>query len=504
MSTHPPHRLIPDSFTAVPSTRGSAPRIEILGAPSGDIEALGVLVGSEGAVPAILGVDRDLLTKAGFSGAVGDTLILTGSTSPLLVAVGAGPDDKRTGSALRDCAAAFARTAAGFSRLGLDPGEAAGIDEETLGRVITEGVLLARYRYTELKTKPAVVPVERLEIIANGRVVDQVRDGIATGTVLSVAENLARDLANTPAGHLTATEFGEVAVELAPRFGLTAEVFDKQQLIELGCGGLLGVNAGSAEEPRMIVLRYRPDGEPTGHLGLVGKGIMYDSGGISLKPSDAVHFAMKMDMSGAAAILGAMTALRDLGCGCQVTGWLMCTDNMPGGSATQLGDVLTARNGTTVEVRNTDAEGRLVMMDALALAAEEKVDAIVDIATLTGAALRALGPACAVLLGNDQPLVDEVLASARRTDEQACQFPLEHKYRDWLDSEIADICNLGGVDAGSTTAALFLEEFVAGRPWAHIDMLGTMRADRDDAWRSKGATGYGARLLADLAVHFSR
>jgi leucyl aminopeptidase len=229
---------------------------------------------------------------------------------------------------------------------------------------------------------------------------------------------------------------------------------------------------------------------------------MYDSGGISLKPSDPMHFSMKMDMAGSAAVFGAMTALRELGCRTAVTGWLMCTDNMPSGSATKLGDVLTARGGKTVEVRNTDAEGRLVMMDALVLASEEHPDAIVDIATLTGASLRALGPLRAVVLGNSQRVVDAVLAAADRTDEKAWQFPLERAYRPQLDSEIADISNMGGDFAGATTAALFLEEFVDGIPWAHIDIAGTMRADADDGWRSKGATGYGARLLADLAVHF--
>ncbi|HEX6956341.1 MAG TPA: M17 family metallopeptidase, partial [Agromyces sp.] len=313
----------------------------------------------------------------------------------------------------------------------------------------------------------------------------------------------ARDLANTPPSHLTATDMADVAEMLGGRFGFHVESFDRKQLVELGCGGLLGVNAGSAEEPRMIVLRYTPEGEPTGHLGLVGKGIMYDSGGISLKPSDPMHLLMKMDMGGAAAVLGAFTALRELGTTAQVTGWLMCTDNMPSGSAYKLGDVLVARGGKTVEVKNTDAEGRLVMMDGLVLATEEGVDAIVDIATLTGAALRALGASMSVLLGTSQPLVDRVRDASVAVDEPAWQFPLERKYRKQLDSDVADISNLGGADAGATTAALFLAEFVGDTPWAHLDIAGTMQSDADDAWRSKGATGYGARILAELARGFT-
>ncbi len=289
---------------------------------------------------------------------------------------------------------------------------------------------------------------------------------------------------------------------LGAAFGFEVETFDKAALIELGCGGLLGVNAGSTEEPRMVVLRYRPQGTPTRHLGLVGKGIMFDSGGISLKPSDPMHLLMKIDMGGAAAVLGAFTALRDLGVEAAVSGWLMCTDNMPSGTATKLGDVLIARGGTTVEVKNTDAEGRLVMMDALVLATEDEVDAIVDIATLTGAALMALGKSTAALFGNDQSLVDAVFAAGTDVAEPVWQLPLEKKYRKQLDSEIADIANLGGPHAGATTAALFLQEFVGETPWAHVDIAGTMHTDTDDAWRSAGATGFGARLLAEVARTF--
>jgi leucyl aminopeptidase len=253
----------------------------------------------------------------------------------------------------------------------------------------------------------------------------------------------------------------------------------------------------------MIKLTYRPSGASRGHLALVGKGIMYDSGGINLKPTDAMHLLMKHDMCGAAAILGAMSAMSALACPITVTGYLMCTDNMPSGSAMKMGDVLSIHGGKTVEVQNTDAEGRLVMADALVLAAELHPDAIVDIATLTGAALRAVGPGMAVLIGNDQALVDQVKAAADRTDERVWQLPLEQRYRGQLDSEVADLKNVGDdANAGAITAALFLEEFVDGRTWAHLDIAGTMSVGRDDSWRSWGATGYGARLLLDLALAF--
>jgi leucyl aminopeptidase len=209
-----------------------------------------------------------------------------------------------------------------------------------------------------------------------------------------------------------------------------------------------------------------------------------------------------MDMGGAASVLGAFTALRALRSTATVTGWLMCTDNMPSGSAYQLGDVLTARNGTTVEVKNTDAEGRLVMMDAIALANEEGVDTIIDIATLTGAALMALGTSTAALFGNDETTLASVERASATTDEQVWRMPLERRYRKQLDSEVADLSNLGGTFAGATTAALFLEHFVGSTPWAHLDIAGTMQSDADDSWRSKGATGFGTRILIDVARGF--
>lgn len=253
----------------------------------------------------------------------------------------------------------------------------------------------------------------------------------------------------------------------------------------------------------MIVLTYVPDGQPTGHLALVGKGIMYDSGGISLKPSDPMHLLMKTDMGGAGSILGAFTALRDLGVTTRVTGYLSCTDNVPSGDAYVLGDVLYIRGGKTVEVKNTDAEGRLVMADALVLATERAPDAIVDIATLTGATLVALRPLVAPLMGNNPAVVAQIEAAAKATGEPVWELPLEKRYRKLLDSDIADISNLGGPHAGSITAALFLSEFVGDVPWGHLDVAGAMHANADDSWRSAGATGFGARLLVELARTFT-
>jgi leucyl aminopeptidase len=364
-----------------------------------------------------------------------------------------------------------------------------------------EGTLLARYRYDALRARPQGKPVRELMLTAADP--DAIARGSRRGRAFAAAQMLARDLGNTPHSHLNATRLDEVATRLAAERGLEVEIFDETGLAELGCGGLLAVNQGSAQPPRMIKLRYRPE-HPTGHLALVGKGVMYDSGGISLKPSDPVHAQMKNDMLGAGAVLAACGALRETGCTAQVTAFLMCTDNMPSGTAMALGDVITVRGGTTVEVEDTDAEGRLIMADALVLAGEERPDAIVDIATLTGSALRALGPWVSALVGNDDKLLSQVQSAAETVGEPVWQLPLHRPYRPMLDSLVADVKNvapLGWPDA--IMASLFLSQFVGDVPWAHIDIAGTAYEDADRLWLTPGSTGVGARLLLELAHDFT-
>jgi leucyl aminopeptidase len=500
--TRSPNKLIPADFATLPGL-ADLEAIQVSARPPAESdEAIGYTVFAEGDVPAELGLDRDALTRAGFDPKVGQTLVIPTQTGPDLVAVGAGAEGELTTSGLRDLAAAFARATARRATIALSV-TASPVEGVDAARALVEGAALARYRYRVLKTESTHTPLAEFALSVAGADAAAIEHGAAAGLVAARATVVARDVTNTPPGHLTATDIGEIAAELGPRFGFGVELFDKQALIDLGCGGLLGVNQGSIEEPRMVKLTYEPEGEASAHLGLVGKGIMYDSGGISLKPSDPMHLLMKMDMGGAAAVLGAFTALRDAGVGVRVTGWLMCTDNMPSGSAYKLGDVLVARGGTTVEVKNTDAEGRLVMMDAIALANEEGVDAIMDVATLTGAALMALGTSTAPVFANDQRMADLALAASAASDEPLWQLPLEKKYRPQLDSEIADISNLGGKYAGATTAALFLSHFVGETPWAHLDIAGTMQSEKDDSWRSAGATGFGARILLESARTFA-
>ena len=291
------------------------------------------------------------------------------------------------------------------------------------------------------------------------------------------------------------------AVALGAANGLEVEVFNRDQLAAMGCGGMVGVNKGSVEPPRMVRLRYTPR-NPRGHLVLVGKGVMFDSGGLSIKPNDGMR-TMKMDMTGAAAVLAAMTTLKSLRCRAAVTGYMMCTDNLPSGSALNVGDVLTFRNGKTAEILNTDAEGRLVLADGLSMGVEDEPDAIVDIATLTGAMMGALGVKMAGVIGNDQPFVDRVKAASVDVDEQLWQLPLERSYRKLLDSNVADMKNVGGPFGGAILAALFLNEFVGDTPWAHLDIAGPMNVDADEGWLSRGATGFGTRLLIQLALDFA-
>jgi leucyl aminopeptidase len=378
------------------------------------------------------------------------------------------------------------------------------VPPDVAAQTVIEGILLARHEYPGFGREKNSAAVREVTLLIDSADESEARAGAQRGHAHAKATIMARDLANTPHSHLTATQLGELALRLGKQKSFDVEIFDKDALLKLGCGGLLGVNAGSVEPPRMIKLTYRPR-QASGRVALVGKGIMYDSGGISLKPNDNVHARMKNDMSGAAAILAAVAELGELGCTTSVTAYLMCTDNMPSGTALALGDVITTYGGRTVEVNNTDAEGRLVMCDALALAAQEDHDAIIDVATLTGSVMRALGTDIAGLFGNDDALIGQVKRAAAATGEPVWQLPLHKPYRKVLESDVAMLRNTGptgGTQPDGIVAAIFLAEFVGEKPWAHIDICGTAWHERDDLWRRAGCSGFGARLLLDLLMNF--
>lgn len=319
------------------------------------------------------------------------------------------------------------------------------------------------------------------------------------GRILGEAINLARRLVNEPPDVIYPASFAERATELAAEHGLECEVWDEAKLDQERMHSLLGVARGASNPPRLAMLRYNGAEPEAPLLALAGKGVTFDSGGLSLKPSDSMK-TMKCDMAGAATVLATMIAIARLGLRVNVIGLMGLVENMPGPNAFKLGDVLTARNGRTIEVLNTDAEGRLVLADVLSLAVDLGATRIVDLATLTGACVVALGTQVGGVMTNDQAWCGELLASAAECGEPCWQLPMFPEYAELIRSEVADIKNIGeGRWAGSITAAKFLEEFVNARPWAHVDIAGPAFADKPTSWAEAGATGYFVRTLVELA-----
>ena len=319
------------------------------------------------------------------------------------------------------------------------------------------------------------------------------------GRLVGESINGARSLVDEPGNHLTPTRLAERAVAFAAVPGVTADVLDKARIEELGMGLLLGVARGSAEPPRVIVLRYEPEGAPaTQTLGLIGKGITFDSGGLSLKPADSME-RMKDDMAGAATVVAAIRAIALEKLPIRVMAVVASTENMPGGRALKPGDVIQGASGLTVEVNNTDAEGRLILGDALWYARRLGATHLIDVATLTGSVVVALGKITTGLYGTPEPWISHIREAAARAGEKIWAMPLFDEYREQLDSDIADLLNSPGRPAGSITAALFLKEFAGTGAWAHLDIAGTAWADEKKPWQPKGSTGVMIRTLVEVA-----
>jgi leucyl aminopeptidase len=332
---------------------------------------------------------------------------------------------------------------------------------------------------------------------------DEVVAGVRRGQIIARATAFARDLANGPGNEVTPAFLGQTALALGERLGLKTMVLDKPQLIEQGFGGILAVGQGSANEPRFIVMEYgSADQGPT--ICLVGKGITFDTGGISIKPAEKMD-EMKMDMSGAAAVFGAMQAVAELQLPLHVVGIVCAAENMPSSTAYRPGDIIRTLSGKTVEILNTDAEGRIVLADGLFYAQRYQPAAIVDLATLTGAIMIALGPHAIGLMGNNQELANRLIAAGEATAERVWQLPLWDEYREAMKSEIADLKNTGGRYGGAITAAGFLAAFVGDYPWAHLDIAGTAWVEKPHrAYQSRGATGVGVRLLVEWLQGYVR
>jgi len=474
--------------------------------PPADVEAVGrfvfesLEVAGDGG-----GFDRESLSRRGFSGKVGETAILD-RDGHLEVLVGAGERDGASDgveTCLRHATAAFARAVSGCSRAALDLSGLSGVEGSRAAQLAAEAVAGATYRYQGYRSAQEPSALAEVTFVVAGPGSGDTERGLERGTAVGEAVALARDLGNMPAGDLTPSRMAEIAVEQAERAGLEATVFDEGRIAEERLGGLLAVARGSAEPPRLVVLRYDPEpGADLPTVALVGKGITFDSGGLSLKTGEGM-MAMKSDMSGAAAVVAALTACRALGVRVRVAGFTPLTENMPGGRATKPGDVFVARNGKSIEVLNTDAEGRLVLSDGLSLAAEEGPDAIVDLATLTGACVVALGRKMAGVMGNDSRLVRAVLRAGRAAGEALWPLPLPDAYRSDIDSEVADMKNIGKPgNAGALVAGLLLKEFVGDRPWVHLDIAGPARAEEDAYDVRKGSTGFAVRTLCELLTRY--
>ena len=500
-------------------SRALADAPDVVGVPVATVDDAPVLL--PGVPASVVGsaLDPERCHRRGFAGKVGEALAIEGE--PLVVLVGCGPRPDL--DALRRAGAELVRAVRRADRavVVLPAGAAAGAEVDRAAQAVVEGVALGGYRFTTYKSAPTAGEtgargVARLVIGVAGDENEGAGDERAAGAVvaadhgarrgarISAAVYLARDLVNEPPSTMTPRRFAQVAADVAASgAGMTLEVWDEERIARERLGGLLAVARGSAEPPRLVRATYEPSEPATGHVVLVGKGITFDSGGLSLKSASGMT-TMKTDMSGAAAVLAAIGACGDLGVRARVTAIAPLTENMPGGRAQKPGDVLTTRDGTTIEVLNTDAEGRLVLADALALAKELGPDAIVDLATLTGACVVALGNRIAGLFTNDEPLGERVQAASRAAGEPTWLLPLPEEYRTHIDSDVADVKNVGKEgQAGAIAAAMLLARFVGEVPWAHLDIAGPARSDEDSGILTKGGTGFGVRTLLELVRDFS-
>jgi leucyl aminopeptidase len=449
---------------------------------------------------AAAGVDEGFAEASGFTGQVHQTLLAPGGKGPDVLVVGAGDAAEVGANRLRSVAGTAGRRTTKHAKVAVALAEAAaeGLEATDAAQAVAEGWLLGAYRFDAHRSSPPATKLSALTLTAG--TARAVKDAVARGVAVAGAVNATRDLVNEPGGSLVPADLADRIRALAAASGLKVRVDGLAAIRRKGLGGVLGVAQGATNEPRFVELTYEPKGRARGHVALVGKGVTFDTGGYSLKPSDSMK-GMNGDMGGAAAVVGAMSLLPLLGAPVKVTGYLPLVENMIGPDAMRVGDVLTTRGGTTVEVLNTDAEGRLILADGLRLASEAKPDAIVDLATLTGACMVALGPRVAGLFGDGDALVARVRAAADTAGEDVWPMPSPAHLRPGLDSDVADIRNIsGGRYAGASVAALFLRHFVAdGIPWAHLDIAGP-------SWITDGAvgeipklgTGFGVRLLAEL------
>ena len=455
------------------------------------------------------GLVRSVLEAEELKGKEGETVYLhlpAGGDGPkarrlLLVGVGERADyrpaqvSQFAGAAVRHLRARNVKTVGLVPRLDADASAAA--------KAAVEGAVIGLFEPDKYRTVDKEErAVERLVVVAPGAAGGELRSGAERGRVVGESVNFTRDLANEPGAYMTPTIMAERAQEIANQFGLDIDVLDQPRMEQEGMGALLSVARGSDQPPKMMVLTYMPEGKAQvedgeDFLALVGKGITFDTGGISIKPSENMEL-MKYDMTGGATVLGVMRAVAQLKPPIPVLGVVPSSENMPSGKATKPGDVVVAMTGKTIEVINTDAEGRLILADAVSYAKKLGATRVIDMATLTGAVSIALGDVNTGILGTDQELINEVIESGREVGEKFWQLPLDKEYSKQIKSDIADIKNVGGRKAGTITAAAFIKEFADGISWAHLDIAGTAWGDEAKPFRSKGPTGVAVRTLLNF------
>jgi leucyl aminopeptidase len=466
-------------------TNGQAEPPDLIAVGVGDDVSLPACASLDALLPARAGELIDAYGHSGKAGEITESAITIAGHVIRVQFLGVGD---RSASALRRAGAELARRCSDGKIAVTDaagPGDALG--------AFAEGILLGGYSFS-LRSQPPPNPPGEVRLLVTDP--DASADALRQAALVAEAVALARDLANTPSARKSPQWLADEAVRATADRGVDVRVWQDDELAAEGFGGLLAVGSGSARPPRLIELSYRPPGAQS-HVVLVGKGITFDSGGLSLKPNDGMKL-MKTDMAGGGVVIAVLSVLAELGVRARVTGLVAAAENMPSGSAYRPGDVISQYGGRTVEVLNTDAEGRLVMADALAYAvAHLAPDQIIDIATLTGAARVALGGVYAALYATSDSLADALTAAGQASGDRLWRMPLEPGYRPALDSPVADIAHVSRHQsgAGSIVAALFLREFAGATPWAHLDIAGPGRAAADDGEVTKGATGFGTRLL---------
>ena len=381
----------------------------------------------------------------------------------------------------------------------------AGIGVESAAQVVTEGALLGTYTFRKHMTQEAEHgEIKQLTIVDTDETkLPSLDKGFDLGKVLAEATNLARDMVNEPANYMTPCQMAESAKQLAEKYGLELNVLEREQMQELGMGGVLGVSRGSLEPPKFIMLHYKGGDSTDVDIALIGKGITFDSGGISIKPSEKME-EMKGDMAGGASVIAAISAVAQLKPKINVLAIVPATENLPSGSAQKPGDIVTTLSGKTIEVVNTDAEGRLVLADALGYANKLGVKHIIDAATLTGAMVIALGNSYTGAFSNNQELMDRVVTAGTEAGELIWQMPMHESYREQIKSDVADLKNVGGRPAGSITAAQLLAEFAGDTPWVHLDIAGTSTSEKERGYLVKGATGIPVRTLVNLVLSLAK